>query len=83
MEESHQVITQKTYSKDDLSIHMEEESGELERNLDIPTSQKDIVGVHKAGRISGSNMFKHGKINAQKHRLYKSALRWKQRVESG
>ena len=26
---------------------------------------------------------KHEKINAEKHRLYKSALRWKQRVRSG
>ena len=26
---------------------------------------------------------KHKKINTEKHRLYKSALRWKQRVRSG
>ena len=62
---------------------MEEESSKLERNLNIPTSQRDIERVHKAGRIPGSNMFKHEEIKAQTHRLYKSALRWKHRVESG
>ena len=53
MEESHQVITRETYSKVDLSIHMEEESSKLERNLNIPTSQRGIESVHKAGRILG------------------------------
>ena len=83
VDESHRVMTRETYSKDDLSIHMEEESSKLERNLNIPTSQRDIERVHKAGRIPGSNMFKHEEIKAQTHRLYKSALRWKHRVESG
>ena len=62
---------------------MEEESSKLEINLNIPISQGNIEGTHKAGRIPGSNMFKYEEIKAQRQRLCKSALRWKHRVESG
>ena len=80
VDESHRVMTRETYSKDDLSIHMEEESSKLKINQNIPTSQRNIEGVRKAGRIPGSNMFKNEEIKAQRRRLYKAALETQSRV---
>ena len=47
---------QTTYSNDDLSMHLEEESSKPDIDLSkILTSEKDVEGSHQAGRSSGIN----------------------------
>ena len=53
MEKFHHIDTQTKYSNEDPSMHSEEESSKPDIDLSkILTSERDIEGSHKAGRIS-------------------------------
>ena len=53
MEKFHHIEKQTTYSSDDPNMHLEKESSKSDIDLSkILTSERDIEGSHKAGRIS-------------------------------